>query len=553
MKFFSFRMWNGYLNPMLNRKEWTEAEEEKLINAAIKNNESNWNEIAKSVKYRSAYQCFVHYRTVLAKRNAEKVSRWTAEEDELLLRLIKENSIGSHINWARVLSNMPSRNNQQIYYRYRFTLNPEINRSLFTVEEDCILMAAVKEYGQNFQNFPLNLLPGRNLVQIRNRYNNVLKFVGQRKHWTLEDDQRLMDLVKKHGETNWVKISDELKSHNRTSCRSRYTTITTFLRKNPNSTLDDVKRRKRPFSTNVTADNWMDTIIREKQRDFMTTDSTSDEELSTRRTFSGIISTALGVELYKVFRLSYDFRIGISLAAYDHFYSHLQAMFDLMQTKTTRVDRLEHSSFVDLITASPSDGHVLSISNPRGIQTFRFPVNFNTIIGLRAMIILFQSNEDAEKKKKTPRSLSRNIQVKRKHHSALELFKRRFFSIFKNTAILAKSIPAGPNEKVRIKPTRGTVLPRRYHASDKNSVDFEQCIDETIILCEETVSPSSSRKRQRTVISSETETSADEVNVYEYELTTIGENINIDFNRKGKQLQPSTSRMCETPSKRRKE
>lgn len=64
-----------------------------------------------------------------------------------------------------------------------FSLHPEINRAPFTVDEDCILMAAIKEYGCNYREFPTNLLPGRNMRQIRERYNNVLKHVNVREHW----------------------------------------------------------------------------------------------------------------------------------------------------------------------------------------------------------------------------------------------------------------------------------------------------------------------------------------------------------------------------------
>ena len=56
-------MWFGYLMPNLNRKAWTPAEEDKLLNAAIKFGAQNWTEIAKDVENRSVYQCFVHYQT----------------------------------------------------------------------------------------------------------------------------------------------------------------------------------------------------------------------------------------------------------------------------------------------------------------------------------------------------------------------------------------------------------------------------------------------------------------------------------------------------------
>lgn len=65
-----------------------------------------------------------------------------------------------------------------------FSIKPGIVKNKFTVEEDCLIMAAVKEYGhQNFQKFPRNLLAGRTSIQIRNRYKNVLRFVGHTRSW----------------------------------------------------------------------------------------------------------------------------------------------------------------------------------------------------------------------------------------------------------------------------------------------------------------------------------------------------------------------------------
>lgn len=160
-----------------------------------------------------------------------------------------------------------------------FSLRPGIKKEKFSVEEDCILMAAIKEYGTNFNMFPQNLLAGRTTVQIRNRYNNVLRYVGQARHWSAEDDIRLMQLVQKYGASDWVNVANELKSHTRFSCRSRHQTIIKYLKKNPDKTVQDVPRKKKLFSTDVTQDNWMETIIKIKQiENKVINDSTKEQE-----------------------------------------------------------------------------------------------------------------------------------------------------------------------------------------------------------------------------------------------------------------------------------
>lgn len=349
-------------------------------------------------------------------------------------------------------------------------MDPEINRSRFTIEEDCILMAAVKEYGQNFQNFPANLLPGRTSVQIRNRYNNVLKHVGQRDHWSLDYDTRLMELVQKYGESDWVKVSKELGSHNRTSCRSRYNTIKRFLEKNPNSTIENVPRRKRAFSTNVTANNWMETIIREKHRDLGIIAEVEPETPSERRTFAGIEKTPLGAKYFDYFRTSYNFNYGEKHVASSDFMQKLSTVNKILDSSHAekRFKNSLQSDYTDLSNAKndvpPDDS---------GVDTNTLlPVNYNTLVGLRGLTILCENEKNASEKDKTEVV----------NHPSLDLFKRRFMAALKNTALIAKA--EGQVEKdVRVKLQREPVLPKRFQSetATQNTLNTSG-INETIFI-----------------------------------------------------------------------
>lgn len=103
--------------PSLNRKTWTGDEEDKLLSLVNKYGAQNWPEIAKQLKNRSPYQCFVHYRTVLSERNEPKNTRWTKEEDKILMQLVDKYRIGNLIPWTKITSQMPGRCKSQIYNR----------------------------------------------------------------------------------------------------------------------------------------------------------------------------------------------------------------------------------------------------------------------------------------------------------------------------------------------------------------------------------------------------------------------------------------------------
>lgn len=111
-------MWYGYLMPTLNRKAWTPAEEDKLLNAAGKFSAQNWSEIAKAVENRSVYQCFVHYQTIFNNnKTLPKNTRWTLEQDQQLMASVEKYRIGNIIPWTKVMEKCPGRSKPQLYNR----------------------------------------------------------------------------------------------------------------------------------------------------------------------------------------------------------------------------------------------------------------------------------------------------------------------------------------------------------------------------------------------------------------------------------------------------
>lgn len=348
-----------------------------------------------------------------------------------------------------------------------FTLHPEINRAPFTVEEDCILMAAIKEYGLNYREFPSNLLPGRNMRQIRSRYNNVLRHVNVREHWTEQHDIKLMELVERYGTTEWVKIADEMVSHTRTSCRQRYTTIKKFLEKHPDKTISDVPRRKRAFSTNVTTDNWMEAIIEAKNFGSINEASEDECEPDKSQTTSQNKSVAkpalYNTDYYDYLKYSFNFQFGVGISGSDALFENVQIACQLLQAPTLprKIDIYDptFSCYVTMQNCSRKvqlEVDLLKSLNQLGRNDFLFPVNVNTVLGMRAMSAIFGLGGDKKKQpKKEPKKSPEKKMVKKEakkspekaiksepnvnqDHKALDLFKMRFKSMFKQTATLAR-------------------------------------------------------------------------------------------------------------------
>lgn len=381
-----------------------------------------------------------------------------------------------------------------------FTLNPEINREPFTVEEDCILMAAIKEYGLNYREFPTNLLPGRSMKQIRSRYNNVLRHVKVREHWMEKHDRKLMDLVEKYGTSDWVKIADEMVSHSRTSCRQRYNTIRKFLNKNPNKTISHVPRRKRPFSTNVTTQNWMQTIIEAKhlesnqitQNDSIE-DGTMNQTMTKPSETTILKSTVYNASYFDFLKYSFNFKLCGTIAGSEALFENVQIACQLMQAPTIpkQID-ISNPLFCAYVMNNNAkkiqlEADLLRSLSELGKNDFVYPLNMNTIFGMRALTIMFEAN-------KKGRSHDQNA-IKTEHkiihqHDALNLFKMRFKSLFKLSASIAQLHRVFTSVSLRLrcqkvrKPTATTTTtttPISVNESENNaslqSVALETAVD----------------------------------------------------------------------------
>ncbi|EAY12220.1 Myb-like DNA-binding domain containing protein [Trichomonas vaginalis G3] len=96
--------------------------------------------------------------------------RFTAEEDELLRKLAKDNN---NKTWRDIAKHLPGRSATQCRDRYNQYLYPSVVSKPWTDQEDKIIVEKYRQYGPQWSKIA-EFLPGRSGSNIKNRWNGAL-------------------------------------------------------------------------------------------------------------------------------------------------------------------------------------------------------------------------------------------------------------------------------------------------------------------------------------------------------------------------------------------
>ncbi|XP_036892509.1 snRNA-activating protein complex subunit 4 isoform X2 [Sturnira hondurensis] len=214
------KFWQNWEHPSINKQEWTGQEVEQLKAIAAKHGHLHWQKIAEELgTSRSAFQCLQKYQQ---HSKALRRREWTEEEDRMLTQLVQEMRVGSHIPYRRIVYYMEGRDSMQLTYRWTKSLDPSLRKGLWAPEEDAKLLQAVAKYGEQDWFKIREEVPGRSDAQCRDRYLRKLHFSLKKGRWNSKEEEKLIELIEKHGVGHWAKIASELPHRTGSQCLSKW-------------------------------------------------------------------------------------------------------------------------------------------------------------------------------------------------------------------------------------------------------------------------------------------------------------------------------------------
>lgn len=99
-------------------------------------------------------------------KTKHKHFKWTLVEDKKLTEIILK---AKSINWSNIAAKMGTRNARQCQERWEYYLNPNVNNSPWTAEEDALLMEKYSLIGSRWTEIA-KFFDRRTNTNVKNRY-----------------------------------------------------------------------------------------------------------------------------------------------------------------------------------------------------------------------------------------------------------------------------------------------------------------------------------------------------------------------------------------------
>ena len=156
---------------------------------------------------------------------------WTSAEDTQLCKVVKEyqtdnrksdGSFALSATWGEIAELIPNRTAKQCRERWCYNLSPAINRDIWTIEEDALLMKVQTTLGNQWALIARHL-KGRTENSVKTRYKSIMRAL--KRSWRRSEDELILQYQRKYGSSRWGDIAKKLPGRTANGVKARYSLL----------------------------------------------------------------------------------------------------------------------------------------------------------------------------------------------------------------------------------------------------------------------------------------------------------------------------------------
>jgi hypothetical protein len=166
----SQQIWNSKRGPnsCTSKKKWSDEEDKKLIHLAKMTKGRRWKWIADQISGKTDTQCRSRYERI---RPGMKQGRWTTAEDYQLTKLY--GIYGD--KWSEIARLMENRTGKQVRDRIKNVLDPNLNKTDLTQNENELLYKLYEEKGTKWREIRDSYFKDRSVDFIKNHFYSIYR------------------------------------------------------------------------------------------------------------------------------------------------------------------------------------------------------------------------------------------------------------------------------------------------------------------------------------------------------------------------------------------